>query len=200
MRPLPYSQASENNKRPIEDVLRRHSMYPTVLEIGSGTGQHGEYFAIRFPEVRWQMTDVEAHVPDLNRRAEAAGLPNLPAALVLDVTQAEWPCEAHHAIFTANTLHIMPFASVERFFSGVARYLEPQGLLFVYGPFKYRGEFTTSSNAQFDLWLKQRDSRSGIRNFESVDSLARKAGLVLLEDNAMPANNQLLVWRKTVSG
>jgi hypothetical protein len=69
-------------------------------------------------------------------------------------------------------------------------------LVCVYGPFKYGGEFTTPSNAQFDLWLKSNDPRSGVRNIETVLGLAEDAGLRLLEDNAMPANNQLLVWQK----
>jgi len=66
----------------------------------------------------------------------------------------------------------------------------------VYGPFKYAGEFTSASNASFDIWLKARDPNSGVRDFEWLDELARSQGMVLIEDNAMPANNQLLVWRK----
>ncbi len=69
-----------------------------------------------------------------------------------------------------------------------------RGLLLVYGPFKYNGEFTTDSNAHFDLWLKARDPVSGVRDFEWVNELAESAGLKLLEDNDMPANNQMLVW------
>ena len=71
------------------------------------------------------------------------------------------------------------------------------GVLLVYGPFKYRGEFTTESNARFDVWLKTRDHLSGIRDFEWVNELAEDAGFSLIEDNAMPANNQLLAWTKT---
>ena len=71
-----------------------------------------------------------------------------------------------------------------------------RGLLLVYGPFKYNGEFTTDSNAQFDLWLKARDPVSGVRDFERINELAESVGLNLLEDNDMPANNQMLVWDK----
>ncbi|MCH8175000.1 MAG: DUF938 domain-containing protein, partial [Proteobacteria bacterium] len=39
--------------------------------------------------------------------------------------------------------------------------------------------------------------RSGVRDFEWVNDLAESAGLTLLEDNAMPVNNQFLVWKKT---
>ena len=90
----------------------------------------------------------------------------------------------------------MPESAVRQFFAGVERHLSDDGLLLVYGPFKYGGEFTTASNADFDQWLKARDPLSGIRDFETVDACAASAGLMLIEDNAMPANNQLLVWRK----
>jgi len=100
------------------------------------------------------------------------------------------------AVFTSNTLHIIDTASVENFFLGAGRCLAAGGLLLIYGPFKYGGEFTTQSNASFDGWLKERDPRSGLRDFEWVDELASAQDLLLLEDNAMPANNQLLVWRK----
>jgi hypothetical protein len=85
---------------------------------------------------------------------------------------------------------------VENFFREVAKHIAPEGLLCVYGPFKYGGEFTTESNASFDLWLKERDLVSGVRDFEWVNQLAASAGLKLLEDNAMPANNQLVIWQK----
>ena len=66
----------------------------------------------------------------------------------------------------------------------------------VYGPFNYAGTFTSDSNREFDGWLKARDPRSGIRDFEAVDTLARTAGLVLVDDRAMPANNRCLTWRR----
>lgn len=100
-------------------------------------------------------------------------------------------------IFSANSLHIMPAVAVSHFFRHTRYLLANSGVLCVYGPFKYEGEFTTSSNAEFDNWLKERNAASGIRDFEIVQSLAEEAGLSLLEDNAMPANNQLLVWTKS---
>ncbi len=66
----------------------------------------------------------------------------------------------------------------------------------IYGPFKYAGAYTSASNADFDGFLRSRDPLSGIRDFEAVDALARQIGLVLLQDHAMPANNQCLVWQR----
>ena len=167
-----------------------------VLEIASGTGQHAEYFAGHLPHITWQSTDLAANIDSLNRRISHADLKNLLPAFALNVSDQQWPCEQPFHVFTANSLHIMSAASVKLFFDGARKCLGPGALLMVYGPFKYHGEFTTQSNAKFDLWLKARDPLSGIRDFETVQGYAVEAGLVLLEDNAMPANNQLLVWQK----
>jgi len=195
---LPFSQACENNKDYILAILRRHlESCDRALEIGSGTGQHGTHFAAALPHLTWLSSDLQESLEGLNRRIAACSLPNLPPALELDVTWAEWPVDDISAVFSANTLHIMAASHVELFFRGVARHLPRSGRLLVYGPFKYRGQFTTRSNADFDIWLKNRDPRSGIRDFETVNRYAEQHGMRLLEDNAMPANNQLLVWEMT---
>jgi cyclopropane fatty-acyl-phospholipid synthase-like methyltransferase len=195
--PLPFSQPSENNKQVILDILKRHlATADSLLEIGGGSGQHAVFFAEQFPRLRWQSSDIPSNVDSLNLRIAAAQLPNLPAAFALDVNDAPWNCCQCKAIYTANSLHIMSADSVENFFDGVAGQLQEGGRLMVYGPFRYDGAFTTESNARFDLWLKGRDPLSGIRDFEWVNSLASNAGLQLLEDNAMPANNQFLIWKK----
>jgi hypothetical protein len=66
-----------------------------------------------------------------------------------------------------------------------------------YGPFNVGGTYTSESNARFDIWLKERDTLSAIRNLEAVVSLANDAGIQLLEDIEMPAHNKLLVLVKT---
>ena len=190
---LPFSQACENNKHPILSVLQRHlGDVRSLLEIGAGTGQHAEFFAGHFPDLTWQASDTAASLPLLRPRIERA---RLPGPVLLDIDEVDWGCGSFDAIFSANVFHIVGAASVENFFSGLKPHLNPDGLLLVYGPFRYRNAYTSESNAQFDRWLKQRDPISGIRDFEWVDALAKHAGLSLVEDNAMPANNQLLVWR-----
>jgi hypothetical protein len=79
---------------------------------------------------------------------------------------------------------------------GIGRVLADGGLLVLYGPFNYGGQFTSESNARFDTWLKDRDPVSGIRDFEKVDALAHAQGLRLIADHEMPANNRTLVWRR----
>ena len=105
-----------------------------------------------------------------------------------------WPAVRFDAVFSANSLHIMGWTEVEAFFAGVGRVLEPGGLLAVYGPFNYGGDYTSQSNRDFDAWLKARDPRSGIRDAGAIDALAHGVGLVLLEDNDLPANNRCRVW------
>jgi SAM-dependent methyltransferase len=116
--------------------------------------------------------------------------------IVLDVQSDPWPVESVDGVFSANTLHIMDWGSVGHFFRGIGQVLQPGGTLCVYGPFRYGGRFTTDSNAAFDRDLKARDPASGIRDFEAVNALAARQGLKLSADHAMPANNQLLAWRR----
>ncbi|MBT9541116.1 DUF938 domain-containing protein [Thiobacillus sp.] len=193
----PYSESCEQNREPILAVLRvafadRHR----VLEIGSGTGQHAVYFAAELPHLVWQTADVRAHHPGIHAWLNEAALPNVLPPLELDVNQRPWPSGSYDAVFSANTLHIMGWPEVERFFAGVGALLEPGGVQVVYGPFNYNGQFTSESNARFDVWLKARDPASGVRDFEAVDALARAQGLVLQHDIAMPANNRSLVWQR----
>ncbi len=198
---LPFSQSCENNKEPILAVLQKHLVARErnqplrVLEIAGGTGQHAVHFATHMPWLHWQSSDVPELVDTLNLRLRAAAQSNLPLALPLDVTQQNWGVGSFDAVFTANSLHIMPASAVVEFFRHLNSVIEHGGHLCIYGPFKYGGDFTTPSNAQFDLWLKSRNSLSGVRDFEWVNQLASDAGLTLLEDNPMPANNQLLVWK-----
>ncbi|MES2603406.1 MAG: DUF938 domain-containing protein [Pseudomonadota bacterium] len=192
----PFSQACENNKQVILDIIRgEFAAGDLVLEIGSGTAQHVVHFAQAMPAVQWQPTDLPENLATVQAGLADCSLGNVAAPLALDVARNPWPVAPVDGIFTANTLHIMPYAHVEAFFHGVQRILLPGGKLCVYGPFKYHGAFTTPSNARFDDWLKQRNPLSGVRDFEQVDEWANAIGLQLLADHAMPANNQLLVWQ-----
>jgi SAM-dependent methyltransferase len=193
---LPFSDACERNKGPILEVLRTAFADCTrVVEIGSGTGQHAVHIARHLPHLRWQPTDRAEYLSGLAARIAAEGPPNLAAPLELDVLQAPWPPVHGDAVFSANTLHIMGWPAVEALFAGLPTILAAGGVLAIYGPFKYRGRFTTESNAAFDAMLRERDPDSGVRDFEAVNALAESAGLRLQADHALPANNQLLVWR-----
>ena len=136
-------------------------------------------------------------VTDLNLRISKAGLQNLPPALTLDVNDSNWNVQRYELLFTANSLHIMSEKSVENFFSKIPKVLQQSALVFIYGPFKYDGNFTTKSNAEFNDWLKEKDPRSGIRDFEIISELAVSVSLSLVADVQMPSNNQLLVFSRS---
>jgi cyclopropane fatty-acyl-phospholipid synthase-like methyltransferase len=192
----PFSPSSERNQAPILEALRPHfAACRRVLEIGSGTGQHAVHFAHALPSTIWQTSDVEDALPGIRMWLDEAALPNLPPPLVLDVN-GQWPRTHFDAAFTANTLHIMGWPEVEKFFAGLDGVLEPLALLAIYGPFNYGGRFTSDSNRAFDEWLKRQSPVSGVRDFEAVDALAKAVRFELVADHAMPANNRLLVWRR----
>ena len=194
----PFAESCVQNRDPILAVLRElFADRGHVLEIGSGTGQHAVYFGAELPHLRWQTADVTPHHAGIHLWLAEAGLANVLPPLPLDVNETAWRRGRYDAVFSANTLHIMSWPEVEKFFEGVGEVLEAGGILAVYGPFNYNGAFTSESNARFDAWLKARDPASGVRDFEAVDALARAQGLRLQQDIAMPANNRTLVWRKT---
>ncbi len=193
----PFSQASENNKNPILQIIRRVFIRSeTVWEIGSGTGQHACFFASQLPHLFWQPTDRTENLPGINLWLTEAKLDNIKPPLALDVNDPVWPCANIEAIFTANTLHIMSAAEMEILFQKLAIYLAANATMCIYGPFNYGGQFTSDSNARFDNWLKQQNPLSGIRDFEQVCDLASAIGLTLIDDHEMPANNRLLIFQR----
>jgi SAM-dependent methyltransferase len=197
---LPCSEASERNKGPILATLKSVLVERgCVLEIGAGTGQHAVHFARHLPHLTWQPTELVEWLETLAERVRAEGTANLRAPLALDVNASVWPVESADAVYSANTLHIMAWSEIEAMFRGVGRVLAPRGQLVIYGPFRFDGAYTSASNAEFDAYLCRRDPSSGIRDFEAVDALAAAEGLELAANYAMPANNQLLVWRRARS-
>lgn len=194
----PFAESSEQNKFPIFEVLKHQfENVSSVLEIGSGTGQHAVFFAERFPYLTWLASDQAEYHQGIQQWLDESALTNLQGPLLLDVNQKDWLLKETDAVFSANTVHIMGWSSVEKMFAGIGQTLKEDGVFCLYGPFNYNGQFSSESNARFDLWLKQRDSASGVRDFEAIQDLATKAGLHLIDDIEMPANNRILVWKKT---
>jgi SAM-dependent methyltransferase len=191
---LPFSEACEQNKSFIFDVIKPY-LHGEVLEIGSGTGQHAVFFAAQVPQLRWQTSDLESNLSGIEGWVADSGSNNLLPPIALDV-RADWPERQYDLVYSANCFHIMDKSAVEKCIEGVGTSLKPGGILAVYGPFNYAGDFTSPSNARFDTFLKARDPVSGIKDFEWLDDLAKEANLQLVEDVAMPENNRCLVWQK----
>ncbi len=192
---LPSSPAAERNKQPIAEVLRRRlSPSARVLEIGAGIGQHAVHFAHNLPSVHWQASEVPDHLPLLAARI-AQEAPGLPEPIELDV-MGDWPDETFDAVFTANTLHIMPWAHTPILIERAASRLVEGGELILYGPFHDNGAHTADSNMKFDRMLRSRDSDMRVRDAVEITEVARVHGLVPMADIAMPANNRILVFEK----
>ncbi len=199
----PFSESCEQNKDVILKVIKpllteRHS----VFEIGSGTGQHAVYFAQHMPHLQWYTSDRSDAVQGIqlwiDEAVANAGLDNIHSPVTLDVTQVNWPDCKIDVVYSANTLHIMHWEDVKAFFKKAPLLLNDNGIIIIYGPFNYQGQYTSVSNERFDQWLRQRDPQSGIRDFTDLNTLAAANGLSFVNDYEMPANNRILVWKKAL--
>ena len=195
--PLPFSPSAERNRGPIlEALVDVFAGTRRVLELGSGTGQHATHFAAALPQLIWQASEMAPNLSGLEARLRAAALANTPPPLLWDVDQAVWPEGPFDALFSANTLHIMGWRQVEALFQGLPQLLAPHAAVVIYGPFNVGGQHTSQGNAAFDAQLRASHPDMGLREVEAVDALARNAGLHLVEQRSMPANNLLLLWQR----
>ena len=193
----PFSQSCEQNKNVILECIKP-LLQPaqSVLEIGSGTGQHAVHFAQALNHLNWQCSDRFENILGIQLWLDEANLSNTPKPITLDVSMDTWPETAYDAIYSANAVHIMPWDSVVDLFNNIPKVLASEGTLLLYGPFNYQGKYTSQSNANFDIWLKNQHPQSAIRDFEALDELANKGGLKRVNDYEMPANNRILQWVK----
>ena len=196
-----HAPAAERNTGPILAALGSHlPAAGTVLEVGSGTGQHVVAFAAAHPSLSWQPSD-----PDPAARASiaawtaAADLANVGAPLDLDVTAEDWTRALEpplQGIVCINLLHIAPWAACAGLMAGAGALLEHGRRLYLYGPFKGGGRHTAPSNAQFDRYLRTCDPAWGVRDLETVVGCAAEYGLDFIERVPMPANNLSIVLRR----
>jgi cyclopropane fatty-acyl-phospholipid synthase-like methyltransferase len=197
MNDKPFSESCVQNQTPILGVLNLYFRdVSKVLEIGSGTGQHAVFFAEHFPRLIWQTSDCPEYLSGIQMWIDDADLENVLPPIELNVDHSPWPTSGYDAVFSANTVHIMGMKSVVNMFAGVGKVLTAGGVFCLYGPFNYNGQYTSQSNAEFDHWLRLRNSGSCIKHFEDLCELAETNGMQLQQDHKMPANNRTLVWKK----
>ena len=195
----PFSESCDRNKQPILSVIKPLlENKQSLLEIGSGTGQHAVFFAEQLGHILWYTSDQQENHDDIRLWIDDSHATNINPPIQLDVIEDKWPELHFDAVFSANTAHIMSWQAVRALFKGVGNVLHKNGFFILYGPFNYHGKFTSQSNENFEQWLKSVDPERGIRDFEAVNQLAKNAGMILLEDYEMPANNRILVWQKIV--
>lgn len=194
----PIAESCLRNQQPIAEVLSHvFKDVESVLELGSGTGQHGVYLAKCFPHLKWQPSDLKECLSGMILWWQDAGLDNLFEPIELDVTCDHWPIIQHYdAVFTANTIHFVASHVAEALLRGAAETLQQGGLLCIYGPFNESGRYTGEGNRQFDQWLKARDPAIGIKDIEWVEEVLAQQELVLISRHQMPANNFMLVFQR----
>ena len=198
-----YSPPAARNSEAISEVLAAHMpIEGEILEIASGTGEHGARFVERFPELRWTYSDLD----EISMASQAAWVTHAKASdrlsgpVRIDASQDNWGeaerPESLDGIFCANMVHIAPFEAAEGLINGAGRLLKPGGKLMLYGPFARDGEIAPS-NAAFSQDLKRRDQSWGVRDLvQEVLPLAVRAGLTLETIVDMPANNLSVIFRK----
>lgn len=196
---LPCAAASERNKEPILEQLRRCLPADAdVLEIASGTGQHVAHFAAALPGTSWQPTDYEFdNLIPIATRCDQAGLRNVHDPLQLDVHATPWPVPDHFdALVCINMIHIAPWSATPALFAGAKQVLREDGpkLIVLYGPYREGGQHTSPSNEQFDASLKSRNPTWGVRDLDEVGAEAAAQGFRRIALERLPANNLLLVF------
>jgi len=191
--------AALRNREPIAGVLREWlPKSGVVLEIASGTGEHAIYFAERFPQLEWQPSDVHSDaLSSIEAWREEARLPNVRSPLVVDAASADWPIARADAILSINMVHISPWASALGLVQGASRLLAAGAPLVLYGPWLKDGIETALSNLDFDADLRRRDPEWGLRRVEDFVDAAEPRGLSLEATRLMPANNMMLLLRRS---
>lgn len=194
----PFSPACERNSGPILEVLQEYITKDDkrLIEIGAGTGQHSVFFAPNFPWMEWYPTDVSDKLDGIRLWLKDSGARNIQAPQRLIVGKDDFPKLKFDVVFTANTFHIMHWKECKSLMKLLGHRLRENSKVFIYGPFKYNGHYTSESNEVFDRQLKERDPESGIRSFEDVLNNMTKNGFELLHDYDLPANNRMLVFRR----
>lgn len=190
----PSSPACQRNKEPIYLVLKNYITKGDLLEIGSLTAEHAEFIAPKFKELNWHLSEHHLNLELLKQIHGLLNIKNIIAPIKLTIGEDSFPDYNYQYVFTANTLHIMNDLEVKLLLDLFCKNLNKGSYLFIYGPFKYKGEYTSESNAQFDQSLKLRGS--SIKEFEDIQSQLSLGGFTLINDHAMPANNQLLVYKR----
>ena len=200
--------AFHRNKQPMLDVLQKTlpAGPQAVIEIASGSGQHGPFFTENIPHLTWWPTDIDPQaITSINAWQSHLGASAIRPATVLDITSQLWqngdPIEglpnSADVILSMNMIHIAPYAATQGLLSGAGKRLTQAGLLILYGPFKQHDIAFAPSNQSFDESLQSRNPQWGIRQLEDVSDLAKQNKLHLKKVIKMPANNLAVVFEKS---
>ena len=199
-----FFPATQRNKKYIGDILSR-ILYTkgSVLEIGSGSGEHAIEFQKRFPEIIWQTSDPELeHRKSIKSWIDKNNLNiKMPQPLAIDVTIEPWQLPSNIlksllGIISINMIHIAPWNCTKSLFKRSNELLNNDKFLMLYGPFKIKNKHISQSNELFDKSLKLQNENWGVRNLDEVNEEARVNGFFENELIEMPANNFIIIYRK----
>ena len=199
-----FFPATQRNRNYIGDVLsgiiRKNG---SILEIGSGSGEHAVAFQKRFPEIVWQTSDPDLiHIKSISSWIKYEELnKKMPQPIMLNVESVPWeiPLKLVHSlqgIVSINMIHVARWTSTIALFRESGRLLNKGQYLILYGPFKICNKHTSQSNYLFDHSLKMQNELWGIRNLEKVSLEGEKNGFYQEERISMPANNFSIIYRK----
>ena len=199
-----FFSATKRNIACIGDVLSTIiKKNGSILEFGSGSGEHGVVFQKRFPEIIWQTSE-----PDLLHRKsivswiEYEGLSKkMPQPLALDVEKIPWKISLNlenslQGIVSINMIHVAQWTCTVALFRESGKLLKKGQFLILYGPFKIGNKHTSQSNYFFDNSIKIKNDLWGIRNLYEVSNEGKKNGFFQENMISMPANNLLIIYRK----
>ena len=199
-----FFPATKRNRNYIGDVLSRIIQKGGfILEIGSGSGEHGVAFQKRFPETIWQTSD-----PDIRHRQSISSWiyyeklnMQMPQPLAIDVEKTPWEIKPElglslQGIVSINLIHISSWNCTRSLFKQSGELLSNEKYLMLYGPFKIGNEHISQSNYLFDKELKMQNNNWGVRNLDKVNEEAYNNGFVQKELILMPANNISIIYRK----
>lgn len=197
---LPVAESCLRNQSAIADALIGvvGDTEADLLELGSGTGQHAAYITDKLPSLKWQPSELPEMIGAIEAWRQESGRRNFLAPIAMDVDRPDAPFDHTYDFgFTANTIHFVSAETARNLLAVMANHLRSSGKLLVYGPFNDRGDFTSEGNERLDAWLKQRDPQSGLQDIQWLQKEACKLGFSWLETRQLPANNLLVVFKKT---
>ena len=197
-----YFPATTRNRDSIAAVLGHYiSCNSLLLEIASGSGEHGVFFQKKYKNIIWQTSDPEiVHRNSINSWIKHEGLiSKMPEPLDLDVEKRPWPITNQlgsliKGIVCINMIHITPWACTKALFEESKSYLDQDNFLLIYGPFLRKKIQTSNSNLNFDQSLKSRNPLWGLRQLEEVNKIALENGFKLDKVFEMPANNLSVIY------
>ena len=198
-----FFSATQRNRNCIGDVLSRIIKKGSVLEIGSGSGEHGVAFQKRFPKIIWQTSDPELlHRKSISSWIEHEDLTKkMPQPLEIDVEKSPWKiplklARSLQGIVSINMIHVAHWSCTIALFRESRKLLKKGQFLILYGPFKIGNKYTSQSNYFFDNSLKMKNDFWGIKNLEEVCDESKKNGFSQEDIISMPANNFSIIYRK----